>query len=220
MLLKYRPGRRVIARPRTISSVRNTDRRIRTISRRSAIRQIHKNQEFKYSDNLQQLNVDSVGTLVDLTAIALGDTDTTRDGDKIMFQSLRARTEYAVADTTNVMRIMFIQWRLDSTITAPTTAQFLQDNTVPTISAYHHDNGYRFNILYDRKITLSTTGPAVKAFNIRLSKRRMRKIKQRISYSAGTTTGMYHIYLFIVSDSGTASHPSFQSYIRVSYTDS
>ena len=61
------------------------------------------------------ISVDFGGSIVDLTAITQGDSDTTRDGDRVMLKEVTFRWVAQVGDAYNLVRVILFQYVPDST---------------------------------------------------------------------------------------------------------
>lgn len=180
-------------------------------------RQIKKNQELKFFDLTGGAdNVDYTGLTYDLVAIAQGDTDITRDGDKIMPTSMQIRMSFNIGDATNVMRLVVFRWKGYDSVDAPTTAKIFQftGSIIGPRSPFLHDQRSRFEVLLDELINLDA-GHTMHTLNTSFA-----LAKKQIEYNAGTTVGMNKLYMCVISDSGAATHPTVTFGIRTYFTDS
>lgn len=220
--------RQGVNRIRTIPSKRSRGRlqyrqrrQVRSIAKQVLLGQ----QEKKYFDTDVQVSPSSTYILQDLSNIPQGDTDVSRDGDKIMIKSLHLRGLIAVGDTTNFVRIIVYQWHPSDVTLSPTANLVLSDLTSPLNTPYNHDNGKMYSIFYDRLIALGSNSQQTVAiekiwrFGNKLD-RRLKWVNQSIDYVAGTTGGSDKLFLLIVSDSGGIPHPAAELFFRLIYTDS
>jgi hypothetical protein len=152
------------------------------------------------------------------SSITQGDTDQTRDGDMINLTKVRLVCSGVYADTTNVMRIILFRWKPNST---PTWAELLEGAT-PGASdwkrPHRKDTASNFHIMYDRTLNLSSAGQPQALVSKTLFGKSLGK--KRLAFSGGGTSGTDHIWLFVISDSATASHPNFDYSVTTYFTDS
>lgn len=177
------------------------------------------NTELKYFDTAAANSVDYAGSFYDLTALAQGDTDVTRDGDKLTLRKLKAKLSISLGDTTNLFRIVYFRWKQNNISVTPTQSYFSNpytNNINCTYAPQNWDTHDNFQILYDRTFTLNTyTHPQrLITVNLKLSK------LPKVAYDAGSTSGNNHIYLYLVSDSAAAVHPTVNMINRISFVDS
>lgn len=179
---------------------------------------ISKQQEHKYFETRNTGAVDWAGTIVDLSAVPQGDTDSTRDADTLMPTSLVINYIINLGDTTNFFRVIVFRWHDKNT--TPTVAQILQSNSSSTggvISDYDHDYRQNFNVLYDKTHTLvSGASNAVIIKNMI----RLPLAKKAIQYVSGGTGGGEKLWALAISDSSAIAHPSWWYNFRLNYTDS
>lgn len=220
---KIRKTRRNIARHRRpLKSI------IGKMIRKQQEKKYHQRQRYEYA-------VGSVGAaLVDnLTLVPQGDTDLTRDGDKLMMKTLRL--DYMIAaDTASaypyVSRVMLVQVPEDSSGYVPSPATLLQNigsAAEAIISPYDHDNRYKHRVLYDKThlispgiISVGSSAPADR----RIVKRSVRITppKKWLQFSGGGTTSKNHIYLlhFNYTQGGHTTFPYLTYNSKLNFTDS
>ncbi len=177
--------------------------------------------EIKYKENVVASSVSTTPSLALLTQIAQGATDTTRNGDQVDLHRVDIRISAAIdgtvaPDNYNVVRVILFQWHPQSGIsTLPATTDILQNATQPQLSSYNHDTRWEYTILRDHTFSLSMEGSRVQT--IRWNFPRM---THKLQFSGGTTDGTNHLYLLMVSDSGTVDHPSVIFNSKVTFYDS
>lgn len=181
---------------------------------------VMKQSEKKYWDvATTAVSVDITGSITDLTSIAQGDTDQTRDGDQLYLRSIKGKAQIQVADTTNIVRFIIFQWYMDTNVvgSAPTVSQILQSvgTAIGPMSGYNHDGRYNFRILYDRTCFLDTTDKVQCGLQWYINK----GLRRKMQFHGGATGGKNKIYLLLLSDSGAATHPSVAYYNRTAYSD-
>lgn len=141
-----------------------------------------------------------------------------RIGDKIHMKTLSLKGYFTLGDSTNVIRMCLVQFRRQ--VSTPTWESFVgaSDGGTNQISSYfNHDKAGQYNVLFDKTYTLVTGHSDVVKFKEQINLTRAAK---QIAYLAGgtvITTGA--IYLFLISDSGAATHPTITSSVALRYID-
>lgn len=182
-------------------------------------REISRRAEKKYHlDSETGTNITSAGAVYDLSAVAQGDTDTTRDGDSLYVRSVRVKgfvTNKGGAPSHT--RVILFQWFDDSTPTASNVliAGYLSTALAP-VSLYHHDQRKKYNVLYDRLINSDYNGGSEAPLFDTGYKMPKRK---KISYTSAATTGNAKLWLLIVNDIGTATYPTISYVSRMTFND-
>lgn len=168
----------------------------------------------------------------DLTLVPQGDTDTTRDGDKLTLTSLKLNyfIDPQSAQLDHYFRIIILQWHELTAATTPSATSILQNVSTDRdaiLSEYTWDYKARFKIMYDRVhyIRPLTTNTGNYCENIptqRISK--FIKIPRKtIDYVAGGTNGNHHIFMvaFSCAVNGAAGASPYLNYnVRLTYKDS
>lgn len=192
---------------------------------RIASRQVLRNQEKLFFDNIVSNTVNNTGLLYGLTNVAQGaSTDTTRRGDKCRALQIKWRVtmEIVPAAVADVVRLIIFQWHLDDQVTGPTPALILQSAT-SVHSMYNHDNGGKFSVIYDKFIHLSiyNTGSAMfqGKINFDSKDKRLKYIRRNMKFNAGAAGGQDMIYALFISDS-LGNSPTNIGYFRFLFTDS
>lgn len=199
-------------------------------------------QELKYHQVANSINLDTTWQVLPLTAVPQGDTDITRDGDKLSLCGNLSMRLFSFVDVSGdpaqqlpMMRFIIFQWHPQSdTGAAPTIGNIIttgasgvQDET----SLYNHDTRQQYTILKD--ITYRLSGPgtsAANAYNTMQTKTmhleipllKIRGFKKWMQFQAASTTiATNHIYLAaganVVND---AQNPIFNYVTKVFYRDS
>jgi len=183
--------------------------------------------EHKYFEDpiTDAFGIPSSGVTYQLSLIPQGDTDVTRDGDRLTLTSVNIRGSVYCGDVTNIVRVIFFQWRPQS---FPSVSDILskgEDGTnVGVHSFYNHDKRSEFKILSDRTYSLAgygtTTSPygvdTEKLFNINISK----KLIKNLQYVNGSTSvGSNQIHYIAISDSDATPNPTLTFKIRINYID-
>ncbi len=179
------------------------------------------NVEFKHLDNAQtNLTMPAtVGTIVQLTNVVLGDTSITRDGSNIKIVSIYLEYDITqhVTATATACRVMFVHDRQTNQAIF-TTADLLHDVTAIDVinSPRNLDNTSRFQVLYDKKHYLSDTN------NLITSGKFHKKVQFKLRYdaNAGTIADLTQSSLALVVFSNEATNaPTFHGFIRLRYVD-
>lgn len=185
----------------------------------SQVKQIIQQQsEKKRVDTAASSTVDFNGTVINLCDPAVGDSNNQKTGIRITPTSTQARIAVTAADATNLMRIVIFRWLLDDTVTVPTAAMIFENTGAvqAPLSPFASGNRERFNVLYDKLVSVSTNGPAVVSWEDIITHS---KNKDTVFSSSGVTTGTGKLYCVFISDSGAATHPSITYYFRTNYLD-
>jgi len=144
-------------------------------------------------------------TFQDLSAVPVGTGINTRTGSAVHAKYLDLNMLFVIADTYNVMRVIVFEWFPSDTSDVPGSAELYS-------TAYSAGNNEqyvalnpvkpsRFRVLQEFTVILDVAHVALhKKVNLRL--------KGSPSFDTGVNTGKNHIYVAIVSDSTTATHPT------------
>lgn len=173
---------------------------------RNALKKNMETKQFILSPNTFVGDVTSGANLnYNMIQIQQGDDVSERVGNLIMVTGFYARFICTVADTTNVIRFYMWQRRGDNLSTGI---------NLDVGDAHDQD---KVALFFDKFVTLSTTGPAVKVITL---KHKFKKPKY-IRYSGGTTSDYVTppLFLSLVSDSAAASHPTINGNFRLYYKD-
>jgi hypothetical protein len=184
-------------------------------------------QEFKFFDAKEyQQAASSTPTQLAISAVPQGSTDSTRDGDQINLQSLWIKFETYLQGTggtndfTDQVRLMVYRYHPMSTAAAPVPATVLQDLSVAqsaTMTPTTWDNRKDYTVLIDETFNLSGNGPSDIG---RVFKLVWKTPGIPAHFSAGSTTLQTNgLFAMIMSDSLVATHPAFNFYSRLVYSD-
>lgn len=181
--------------------------------------ELRKNTELKYYE-LQAggSGIDNNGLIYDLSPVPQGLGDSSRVGDKITPHSLKVTLQAGLADTTNMLRLVFFRWKPSSIAVAPTIAGIFSAGPgsvwAPTAN-YNHDQRGNFVVLYDKLFNLSAGAKPNP-----LIKRTIKLTTDKIDFISGSTNRLNGIYMAAISDSGAVPHPDFIATFTFYYTDS
>ena len=176
-------------------------------------RVVKRSVETKYYDVTQSDSPSTTPTITQINTVSQGDGADNRDGNVIFGTSLMLRGNVAVADTTNIVRVIVFVDK-NSNGSAPTASNILQVSTDPK-SPINIVNRHRFHVLRDMQFSLSTYGPGALNF-----KEYVKLGRLRMDFNGSDTTArMNGLYILTMSDSGSVSHPPCKWYSRLRFTD-
>jgi len=171
----------------------------------------------KFWNQVQALTtVDYSGTIADCTLVTQGDTDGTRDGDRLHLKSIRLRANcYGSANT--YVRFILFQW---FSVSVPTVANVLYlSGAYSAINSPHNpdkfppDNNGEGKVLMDVVFDNNSTTPRLLNFYT------TKFPKDSMQFTAGSTAGTNHIYLCTVSNVTSTGLPSLAWYSEFRFTD-
>jgi len=175
---------------------------------------INRRAELKHFTSNLTVSVSNAGSVNPLTQISQAITDLTRVGDQLEMQSINLGYQIVYADTTNIVRVTFLQWYPNST---PTVGDIFADtstiglNLGPFVQDAKRAKMYK--ILSDELIY-------VNANKLNYGKQQVIKnFRKRLALFAATTQAGGHIYVILSSDSSAVSHPTFTMGYGISYYD-
>lgn len=189
------------------------------VAKAAAEKAISRRAESKFFNHYQYLGtLDSNGYIMDISAVAVGTSDSQRNGDKITPTGLYVEHYCLAAGNTvftagsGLYRVIVFRWRPDS---IPTPTDILQVvGTYGVISKYNHDQRKQFNVLSD-------TSHAVTAAYTPHMKKYIKLPPKQIAYNGGATTGSNRLYILLVNDDNviTGSPPQPVVTTRLLYQD-
>lgn len=198
------------------------EKKIYSIAKKAAVKVVKAIPEKHYFDTVINSTIDSTGSIFDLSAIPQGDTDSSREGDRVRISSIQWRGQAYNADTSNVMRFIFFQWLEDDGIDTPQTSEILQAVVIGqpygVYGPYAKDYaGYKFAVIHDQTLCTSQNGDANNIFTFNMPYAKRKKLSPNIQFVAGTTSGTNKLYLMVISDSGAITHPSAIGVFRIRF---
>lgn len=171
------------------------------------------------------VNVDFSGGVYHITPIPQGVGERARVGNSIRPKRLKMRVHSAIADNTNMVRMIIFRWHPSAAAGVPTPASIL-DDTAPTIHLgttaaplmpHNWDDRSMYTVLWDRTFVLDSQAPQQAVLTLDLYGK---KLGSRISYvDSSTTAVMNGLYVLYVSDSGVAAHPSLSFTSELEFED-
>lgn len=189
---------------------------------------IRANQELKYYDGAWvQSSLGSTPLLQQLSAIPQGNTDISRNGDRLKLYKIHFRGDALCfsADAYNRIRVVVFQW---FPATLPTAGSILLPGlnavNIDFASHYAHDTRQQYRVMYDRVHKLignaSTANTPNTAASVKQFVFSLRIPRRQLQYVAGTTTGSNQIYIMAFSDSAGIPNPSLNVGYKCMFTDS
>jgi len=182
--------------------------------------------ELKYLDTgTNDYPISTTPVIFQLCSVAQGDTDTTRDGDRIYLKKMYIRGLLDVSDETNIVRLIFFQWKPNSAATATNILAPGPSGSIDVNSHYQHDNRQMYKILWDKTMLIAGPGTTPETPITPINQKRFqlilnRGLNRQMQFSAGTTTSTNQIYYIAVSDSSVIAHPTLTMMTRLMFTDS
>ncbi len=162
------------------------------------------------------INVDYGGSIVDLSAITQGDSDVSRDGDRVQLMEWSFSYNVQVADTYNLFRVVLFQYVPDSNLGAPAVTNVIQTNGSVNgpISYKSIDFVKDVYILYDKLVFVDTYHPIIP------NRVLIKKFHDKQMQFTGATSRTNGLFMMVISDSAAATHPAIQYYSTIRFTDS
>ncbi len=161
----------------------------------------------------------STGAVVNLTGIAQGDTNASRDGNKVRAKHLHVGGSAVLnASATTTLLRMYILRDNNGSTTQPAITDLWSSvnvffNGQPKLG--DPQNNSRFSVLWDKKIILSATGGKEQAyFEYKM------ELDHHIFYTgtASTDEGKGNVYLFIASSEAT-NDPVISAACNIKFLD-
>ncbi len=169
--------------------------------------------EYKHVDLISAFAPDNDGDLVILNSIAQGDSDQTRDGDKIRMQNLTIRGDViGNGVSADCIRLIIFHDKQNVILTPNDLLAGISE-----ISSVHqpkrYDRRFQTKILFDRTWTVSPDGPRIKCF------KKVIKLNINTQYTAGTTTARTGSLKFVLLAIPATASSAFNMVSRLTYTD-
>jgi len=179
--------------------------------------------ELRYNLVQYGSSVSTTPTIVELTSMGTGDTDGTREGNRISVHKLDICCDVTNADSpANIIRmIVYVDKTNNGSGTGGLAAsQLLADgSTYPWISPlnrlYTTGPSARYRVLHDVIFNPGSSWQPVQRRKFTINLRGMELLYQSSSVSSSLTNGLF---VFFVSDSSVTTHPAFIVSASLSYT--
>lgn len=145
-------------------------------------------------------NLDYGGTVIGLTSVTQGDTDQTRDGDSLNRESIDIPFQLIRGDITNAIRIVLFSYGLN-TVPTPSDIWTNLGSSYAPYGIIFPDAQQYVKVLSDRLYSVGDV-------NTNLIDTISLKLSGKMQFASSTSTGTNKIYMFAISDSAAASHPT------------
>jgi len=147
----------------------------------------------------------------DVTVPSVGTSLSQRIGSSIRLKAMRVRGQIILGDTTNLVRVVWFRWLMDSSSDTPSNTELCQITGDP-LAEVQLFKPRRFSIVKDDLYTLDAYHPTVLldySLNVR---------DNIVQFSSGNY-GQDHIWCAVISDSSGVPHPSVNFDVGLSWTD-
>lgn len=191
---------------------------VRKVARQEARRAVRSTVETKFFDTSQSSQaVDNLnGYVVSLTnGITQGASELQYIGDRINPMGISIRAQFTRADSTQLFRFIIIQNR-GGGIPLITTLLANAGNLTTPLSAYDRDYNDTYRILYDTTISMDSIRCTTTQRVFKIPGRKLRLLRFNNNSGQIESGG---IYICVVSDSGSVSHPVFDYRARFYFKD-
>lgn len=162
--------------------------------------------------NENNVNVDYNGYIPSLCIPPQGDTDSQRQGDRIMVKNCTFRYRVERNGSDQSVRVMLI-W--DKQAKVSSSSDILEDTGAfanAVISPKNYDKRFQTEILYDKTIDLHTSHPIQDVSTVV-------KINKHTQFNLGTTTVTSGRLLAMFISNTNANTPRISYYSRCTFTD-
>jgi hypothetical protein len=159
---------------------------------------------------------DYTGAVYDMSAVTQGDTDVSRDGDRIQIAELSFKWTAVVGDAYNLVRCILFQWIPDSAVGTPPVTNVIQTNgSINAPLSYRSIDFVKdVYVLYDKTVYVQTYHP------VEVNSVVLRKFHDKQMQFTGATSRTNGLFLLLISDSSAATHPAVNYYCTLRFTDS
>ncbi len=183
------------------------------------------NTEFKLKDTVELglVIVDGVGVIKQLTNVAQGDTNVTREGNSIKIVSIYTKFMFhinASASSSQVRCMLILDTQTNGAIY--TTDDLLESvaNLTSLISPRNTDNAHRFRVLYDKMVVLNQNITAVSSTTRFLKVYKKVDLHMRYATNVGDITDLTQnsISVLLISNEATNT-PTVDINFRLRFLD-
>lgn len=188
-----------------------------------AIKQvIAQSAEKKYFiDSAGPTSVSNTGQSFTLCDVPQGDGQSERLGNRVNLKQLLVNWNMAGGDNYQMFRLMVIQ-QTDTTAPGLTNIFSNANTALAPLSQYVNDQISNIRVLYDSgAISQYGSGSSFnKSGKIRINFATKKNAMKSVNYEADANVdGPGAVRLYVISDSGTATHPNFGYVSKLLYTD-
>lgn len=188
---------------------------------------ISRDKETDYIDILpsDSAEVNSAGTITQLTNIAQGDGSNQRLGNSISVSGVRYTGWYvgestAATTTIHAIRVVLFRWLPDTNVDSPTLAKLFED-TADNQTFFVGDRTLRkkFKVIKDYLYTFnSRQGP--NGSSMKLLNKKYIRVNKKVNYNEEATTGKGNLYLLEWGNNATGNEAILgNSRVRVFYKE-
>jgi len=164
------------------------------------------------------------GAIYDLSLVAQGDTDQTRDGDRLRLESIEFRLDVQANVLLSLFRVVIFQYfGADTPIVSNV---FLTVGQAEIVHAPIHKDifaskgGALGRVLHDEVLQVDSNGTVALGTAKRLLHVMLKGgFRPNVQFQNTTTTGTNKIYVAVCSDRVTTSLPLFRFYSELRFTD-
>lgn len=162
-----------------------------------------------------------INTFQDLTVLSQGHQVWERVGNRVTptYLQIRYQLAQAIAGRTNTVRLVLFKLQRDSTV-PPTVAEIFSPPSLPVDNVYalYQRTLKDIQIVKDWTVTLSNQYKQQRVGMLKLNLTKIYK-SQGCQYNDASTNGLDHLFLYVVSDTTIANHPTFTAQMKLSYRD-
>lgn len=162
-------------------------------------------------------SVTNTGSVTQLTAVAQGDTDLTRNGNSIKPLSLlmKGEIQMSTSASNSVVRVMVFKDTQQVADTSPSVGDVLDGSfTNLYLAPLNNETVGRFKVIYDKLFRLNIQGKSSAIINV------YKKLYGHVRFNGSASTDIQKggIYLLVVGDEPT-NIPSITLQTRICYSD-
>ncbi len=177
------------------------------------------NVEYKFIDTISLQAISTTPLIIPLSNISQGDTTITRDGSQIKCLSIQFSYFWTLNASAAVttMRVLLVKDK-QTNQSLYAAGDLLSDITASDAinSPYNRDNRKRFNIMYDKIISLSDSNHKQMHFGMKFSQEQILRYDANAGTIADLTQSSYSIMLVSTEPTNT---PVFTSFVRLNFVD-
>lgn len=182
---------------------------------------ILKNQEHKFVDlTAEELSTSDSWASTQLNAITQGDSAITRDGAKITMNRIDIRGKISAGDATNYVRLLLVLFKDQGATQSITDVLQLSTDLVTYPSRLWSPkkrNGHSlYEVMHDKVYSVSGVSDPTIQFRI---KKKFKSGGQSVVFDTAGLAQQGRLYLFRVSDSNAATHPTVTMFSRLDFID-
>lgn len=166
---------------------------------------LNKNIETKFRAQSIATTIDSTGTSYELCSVGTGDGQNNRSGHQLNVTGFYGKFQMVASDATNAIRVIMYIPKDPSVV-------------MSGVSVYSLIDIDDYTILYDKLFTASINGINQRVFTI-AKKFRGKGLQVQYSSTSATDFSKNALRMFVVSDSGAISHPTFNGHYRTYFKD-